>query len=214
MSTMDLVKRKCALCGGESSQMVLFSTNCFGSPDLDMRPAPMQRNTMDCWGEMCPHCGYVAHSISSAPTMPLDFFATEEYQNTDGIRFSSSLAKKFYRHHLIFKAEGNLFSAYLHLLYAAWACDDGFDYEDWDNAKLCRLKMIALFDSLPEEKRNDINEQVRFADVLRRAGRFNKVIELYTKFNSDDKLLNKIIAFQLKLAREGDTSCYTVSAVK
>src|ERR1044072_678127 len=53
----------CAQCGQESEHIVILSTNTFGTPDLDLRPARMKRDTMDCWVQECPHCRYVAQSL-------------------------------------------------------------------------------------------------------------------------------------------------------
>ncbi len=63
MTIIDQFEKKCQVCGKTSMHPVLMSTNSFGYPDLDLRPAPMQRDTMDTWLDECPHCGYVASSL-------------------------------------------------------------------------------------------------------------------------------------------------------
>lgn len=46
MSTFANIKKKCSVCGFESEQIVLKSTNSFGPTDLDARPPSMHRQTM------------------------------------------------------------------------------------------------------------------------------------------------------------------------
>lgn len=46
MSLPLFTNNKCAVCGKESEQITLASTNTFGSPDLDLRPPEMKRSTM------------------------------------------------------------------------------------------------------------------------------------------------------------------------
>jgi hypothetical protein len=56
----------CAVCGRQTPQTILFSTSTFGAPDLDLRPPPMKRQTIEYWVQECPYCGYVASNISEA----------------------------------------------------------------------------------------------------------------------------------------------------
>jgi hypothetical protein len=56
---------KCRLCGRESQQAVLLSSNTYGGPpDLDGRPTEMLRQTMGAWVRRCPACGYCAMHLS------------------------------------------------------------------------------------------------------------------------------------------------------
>ena len=57
MTTQSAEECTCAVCGRVSMQGVIMSTNAFGSPDLDLRPPPMERFTIDHWVQECPHCG-------------------------------------------------------------------------------------------------------------------------------------------------------------
>ena len=63
MTTMYQDTVKCYVCGKESKQTVLGSTNSFGSQDLDLRPPEMMRGTMEYWAHECPYCGYIAKNI-------------------------------------------------------------------------------------------------------------------------------------------------------
>ena len=59
----------CAICGDEAEHALLGSTNAFGPYDLDLRPPPMARHTMQFWVQACPTCGYTAADISKAKEM-------------------------------------------------------------------------------------------------------------------------------------------------
>src|SRR5438552_1767736 len=63
MTTFDERPISCSVCGTTSIQPVLASTNSFGPPDLDLRPAEMQRSTIWMWVQRCPECGYCAGSL-------------------------------------------------------------------------------------------------------------------------------------------------------
>jgi endogenous inhibitor of DNA gyrase (YacG/DUF329 family) len=69
---------KCSVCGQDSEQGIIMSTNSFGSMDLDMRPPEMERSSMDLWLQECPHCGYVANSLET----PIGFALGREYLST------------------------------------------------------------------------------------------------------------------------------------
>ena len=49
MTLIRNVELKCAVCGKNSQQKWLSSTNIQGFPDLDMRPPEMKRSTIDTW---------------------------------------------------------------------------------------------------------------------------------------------------------------------
>ena len=97
MTTMMKVEEKCSVCGKISSFSVLSSSNSMGSPDLDLRPAPMYRYTINLWIHECPDCGYVAHDLSEEAPVPHEWLKTEEYRGCDGISFVSGLAEMFYK---------------------------------------------------------------------------------------------------------------------
>ena len=54
MTTLDKAIVTCAICGEDAEQIEIGSTNAFGSPDLDLRPPPMKRQTMAFWMQACP----------------------------------------------------------------------------------------------------------------------------------------------------------------
>lgn len=210
MSTTGYIKDTCAVCGNTSEYNVLMSTNAFGSMDLDTRPPQMKRGTMNYWVQRCPDCGYVSTNVSDETTVTEDFVSSFEYISNEGIEFISPLADKFYKFYMISIHDGNYRKAFFALLHAAWACDDEGDIE---NAKLCRY-MGAELSSVIDSDGSDKEFAVMRADMLRRMGDFDKVINEYENIEMGEELLQKIIEFEVLKAKERDDAVYKVSDVE
>ena len=80
MTRIRDVKLKCAVCGKNSQQKRLLSTNIQGFRDLDMRPPEMERSTIDTWVQRCPFCGYCAPEISELLSGAPEIVKTNSYQ--------------------------------------------------------------------------------------------------------------------------------------
>ncbi len=237
MTTMMRRICTCSVCGAENEISVLGSTNAFGSPDLDFRPAQMLRGTMYLWLQECRGCGYVSKDISAPAGLTRFWLKSQEYLTCDGIPFSSDLAKRFYREYLISAKEKRMEDSFFAILHAAWACDDLIDVE---NAMLCRKKALSILNgplhsiwaSADEkgEKNEDIVAHLRKrlrgqspnkgrsfmvmrADIMRRAGLFDELIEEYDSVHFREDNLNQIIRFQIERAKEKDAACYRIQDV-
>lgn len=209
MSRISLLNRKCSVCGTESEQRVLTSTNAFGSPDLDLRPPEMQRSTMPCWIQECPHCGYISESIEDDTSINREFLKSEEYSSCSYNDFKSKLAKKFYKYYMINLLDDNYEDAFYAILHAAWSCDD---IGDKDKAIYCRKLAIVEIKKIISNTNNE-TLLIQKADLLRRAGLFNIVITEYSDLIFKDETLQKIATFQIKKAKQEDDSCYIVGDV-
>ena len=185
MTMISNIKIECGVCGKESMQRALLSTNSFGTPDLDFRPPGMSRNTMNTWIFECPHCGYVASRLDEKPEIDSDFIKTDKYINCDGFEFEKDLAERFFKGYLIANEKDNTRESFFNLLHCAWACDDG---EDIENAR--KIRKLSL----------------GYLDEMIQMGGEEKVI-------LGDELLDKIITFQIIKARQKDDACYTVEDV-
>ena len=212
MSTFRLVSKICPVCGTMSDHTVICSTNTFGSPDLDLRPPEMKRDTIAYWPEQCPQCGFVAYDIAKRTPVSREWLFEKRYITCEGHNFLSSLAVKFYKIYLIAKETGNNSDAFNALMSAAWACDDVNDYK---NAKLCRMLLLPYLDCETSNNPQCADTlSVIKADVLRRAELFDQVVAEYTNCTFRDEILTKICKFQVEKAKQGDTGCYRVSDVK
>ena len=141
MTTYAFKKYQCSVCGTVHEFPVLASTNSFGYPDLDLRPAPMKRYTMDTWIQECPECGYVSGEISDHMEISPEFLKSEAYRSCDGLDFKLDLAALFYKQYMIRMKSGFSSSAFDAVLHAAWCCDDA---DDRGNAMHCRELAIPL----------------------------------------------------------------------
>ena len=205
MTTINNFDRTCSVCGKTTSQPVLGSTCSLDYSDLDTRPAPLQRETMNLWVFECPHCGYVSHNIEKELELSPDFLKTDEYLICDNMEFKSELSKKFYRQYLIGNEKKDYETAFFALLHCTWACDDAED------ELAVKIRKMAL-EILPKI---DMNKDLMLikADLLRRACQFDEFIRQFSDVSLSDELYDKIIKFQLELARKKDVTCYTVGDV-
>lgn len=208
MSRIVPIERKCAICGAINEYSSLASTNTFGGgPDLDLRPAEMMRSTMPVWIQECPECGY----ISDPSEVTKEWLKSEKYLLCDGIVFASDLAKQFYKYYLINLEDDNPADAFFAILHAAWTCDD---IDDSINAKHCRELAIPLAAKLIEEKYKDQeNIKIMRADLMRRAGQFAELLKEYSSVQFEKELMNQILEFEIKKAKEKDIACYRVEDV-
>lgn len=211
MTTHFTKNEKCAVCGKVRKYTMIGSTNSFGYPDLDLRPAPMQRHTMFEWVHECPVCGYVSESVEDETTVDRTFLESTEYRSCEGNAIASELGRMFYRQSMIALKEGDRERAMYALLHCAWDSDDEHDTK---TAAFCRTKAASLMPELIE-KDPEYADTFRLihADLLRRSGLFETLFELYGNTKFEDELMGKIMEFQKERALEKDTGCYRVDAV-
>ena len=207
MSTFMRNRTKCCKCGSECNVTVLSSTNAMGSPDLDLRPPEMQRSTMHLWLQNCPNCDYVNTEIKNDNGINREFLGDQNYINCDGIKFKNPLAYKFYKYYRITYELEDFEAAYNALLHTAWCCDDA---EDIENGKKCRLILKEIFEKFPTTLKENENIIARHADIVRRAGLFDDVINMCSKYSVSEPLVNKVIKFQVEISKKKDDSCHRV----
>ena len=201
--------QKCPVCGKLSPQPMLTSTNAMDYPDLDMRPAEMQRSTMHTWVLECPHCGY-AGNFRNETQITEDFLKSDSYQTCDGMEFIGKLSKRFYKAYLISKESEDLTKCFFNLLHCAWDCDDKND----PNATKIRKLAVENIDKLEYDESERKNFLAIKADLLRRSGEFDRLIEEFSDIIIGEEIYDDIIQFQIKKALKKDTECYTVGDVK
>lgn len=192
MSTMSDFPRTCAVCGATHQYRILTSTNTFGSPDLGLRPPQMKRGTMPLWVQECPDCGYAANDVSDFTRVPREYLQSEAYRNYGGLRFQNPLAGRFYRQHLILLGDKRRKAASRAILHAAWACDDA---DDTENAVRCRDIAAELMEMYILPLYQEEEYVLLYADILRRAGHFDKLIDKFSNTWLDNELHRKILAF-------------------
>ncbi len=205
MTTFASVLVQCPICGNKWESAALTSSNAFGSMDLDTRPPEMARSTMCFWLYECPECGYVARNMNGKATIGKEFLKTEKYVTCDGYTFENSLAKAFYRHHLIMLESGEIMPAITSLLHTIWVCDDAGD----ENALTLREKLAEMTEARLKNY-CDPELYIMRADALRRSYQFDRLISEYEGKKFYNKLVDQIVSIQIKLAKKKDAGCYTV----
>lgn len=219
MSTIHHVDVTCGCCGKTFRHVELGSSTTFGAPDLDLRPAPMLRDTLGYWIHECPHCGYVAGDISRKTLPTPDHMASMYSQAEDVPDFTSRRARRFYLRFLIVN-HGCLIDPEINrdlesfeaLRNAAWACDDA---KDRKNADFCRSGAAVYLKRLIERDSQNRETYILVrADLLRRCGAFDTVIRDYGETELSFPALNRILAFQLQKARDGDRKRYTLDHIQ
>ena len=175
MTTWHEEMQKCCLCGSENECSVLGSTNTMGSPDLDLRPAQMERGTMHGWFQECESCHYVSVDLTQASDNARSIVESDDYQALIGNSDLPPIARRFALCSLLNAHDREI--AGTALLRAAWVCDDE---ENSDQAKSFRnqaadtLKKLQPFENSEEHA----TLATMLIDVFRRAERFEEATKL------------------------------------
>lgn len=216
MTNYGRVKRKCHKCKKSCSVVCLVSTNAFGSSDLDCRPPPMRRNTMDAWIERCEHCGYCAPNIENENGITLEFIESNEYQQILHNDKLPQLCISFLCWARCAEELHQYGEATMAYVNAAWVCDDHFSPNSEESIEQ-RQKAI---DSLEKAHKNDQkaisepkNDELLLLDLYRRTGQFDLCIQSAREnFDLNEKdIYEEIAAYQIKLSENNDRNVHKVS---
>ena len=211
MTTINDIDQTCPVCGKQSSQRVLMSTNSFGYSDLDFRPPSMQRETMSLWLMECPECGYVEWMMrGDGASIPISYLKSDEYIGCEGHDFKKHLSEKFYRRYMIQRELNDIKKCFSNLLHCAWSCDDS---EDENADEIRKMALSYIDDIVPEDVEEERYYLMVKADLLRRTGQFDKLINEFSDVVIGEDDLDAGLRFQLEKAREKDTACYTFEDV-
>ena len=171
MTTIDLEERSCAICGASHEYRVIRSTNCFGSPDLDLRPAEMQRSTMPMWIQQCPACAYCAPDVSKPTPGAADVLASDAYSQVRSDASLPDLAKSFLLLALLNESQQQV--AAQARLRAAWVCDDAGLAALASDCRALAIESLAARRPW-EDTEESVTEGAIYVDMLRRTGRFRR----------------------------------------
>ena len=212
MTTRATADVECGNCGKTSEQAVIFSTNEFGSPDLDLRPPEGRRSTMDTWLQSCPACGHVAEELDEAPGDPA-VLTTEAYEAALASPGFPPLARRFLAHAVACEAASDPGGAGRSRLRAAWVCDDA---GEGSLAAECRRRAAAAMGEAPPDENAGPRAAVR-VDALRRAGDAEgaaAACEAALELPEATGFLRDVLVFQRGLIERGDTAAYTLDALQ
>ncbi len=213
MTTLYEEKVKCCVCGAKTKFTDIGSTNTLGLPDLDTRPAEMQRSTMFAWVQRCPKCGYCASDVSSLKEGSKIIVTRNDYKRQLEDPTYPALANSFLCKAMIEHESNDYVAATFSLIHAAWACDDS----DQDRQAItCREKAADMI-VIAEEHGQQVSQQDGartgiLSDLLRRAGRFEQARQVIEKgrVNISDENIARILDFQIALINQNDRSCHSI----
>lgn len=203
----------CCLCDTTTKFTVIVSTSMSGSPDLDTRPPPLARDTIEYSVRRCPSCGYCAPQISEGPEQARVVVSSERYQRQLSDKTYPESANSFLCLSLLHEELSELNRSGWAALYAAWICDDK---NASSAARQCRLRAIDLF----RAARNlgmpfctgDGAEEALLADLLRRAELYQDVQQICGEglAKNPDDVVQGVLKFQVALAERRDAEPHTI----
>lgn len=208
MTLIDRITYVCPICGAKSSSMALKSTSTFGASDLDTRPPEKKRSTLGLELQICRSCHYVSYDMSEPVSEDVkQFVLSDEYRS----RVTRDYIHDYINLSDIFLCDKNYLWAFLALLKAAWVADD---IPDEIRAAEMRKKALYFFDNILEhtgimENNADVLTLIK-ADLYRRTGNFDQVMDLCSNYYTEDLLIADSLEYEMELAAKGDTGCHTV----
>lgn len=190
-----------------------------GYPDLDLRPASMQRETMEFWVIECPECGCV-QKPDERDKLDVEFVRSGEYRALIHALLPKT-ANRYHRLAVQMLQMGRSSDAAEAYQCAAWDCDDhGYEKE----ALLFRERATGQY--LPgryEYGIKDVQDGLCCVDLLRRSGDFYRAGALADSLlprldeagpENNRELMEKVLKFQKQLCSKRDVDCYTLGAAQ
>ena len=217
MTTIFQQTVTCGHCGTENEVIELGSTNSFGSMDLDMRPPPMERDTLAQQIHRCQGCGYCAPDLGERIGAD-GLLESDNYRALLADESYPDLARKFIAYTFLAESSGDLRAAAWAYRSAAWVCDDEVG-NPIDSAIHCRSAVLRLMEGLHLNRRSftddPLTDSILELDLLRRSGQHSEVMACVHALSEKElpEILQSISVFQQRLAAAGDSACYRVSDV-
>jgi len=219
MTTLLKTFKNCIFCQHTTEITSYGSTNEFGSPDLDLRPAEMRRSTINMWIEVCKNCNFSWNDIEDKEidvNVLKKVMDTNEWKNLNLDKHTNDLSLNFERHAMISREMGMLEQTANSYLHAAWAADDA-DI-DSDSIKYRNLSVeyfLKYLKIIDETSRDSFAINALISDLLRVTKRYEENIQ-FIKDNLikiSDEQIQKILNFQLQKSLLQDSKIYKVSDV-
>jgi hypothetical protein len=208
MTTIEFESRTCAICNTSKAQLILYSTNSFGSPDLDLRPPEMQRSTMSTWVQKCSECGYCSTDISETTSHALETIESDAYRLIRDHKVFPDLAKSFLMLALLQEPTDQRVATQSRI-HAAWVCDDS-----GDNALASECRILAVRDmesTMPFDNTDDgLWDGVIYTDLLRRTQRFDDAIAAVNAlltYSEANEMIRQMLQYERQLCKERIVEC-------
>ena len=203
----------CPVCGAVNQPSRLMSTHSFGSPDLDLRPAPDEGRLLEYMIESCQACGYSASSLDNpVPVEAREAMASVEWKELGSRTDLPPLAIAYLRAALIYRWSRQLTSAVWASLRGVWVCDD----EQNQAADDLRRSTASLVDQAANQGMPFIEQpggsEALLADLLRRSGDRESALSWVEKGSriAAEPVIVAILAYQKHLLEAGDGALHRI----
>lgn len=204
----------CAACGAKCSVISLGSTSQFGSPDLDTRPPPPDRGTLEFQVQHCPACNYCAPDVSESAGDIADILASHDYLTNLKDERVPETARRFLCWSSIAEHMHQFDEAMWAAMRAAWVCDDA---EHAEQARRCRMRAIGLLKRAADAGQAIGTQTGSFeailVDVQRRCGLFDDAQATIARGLASEPgdVIRKVLLFQERLVQSRDIGCHTIA---
>jgi len=202
---------ECSVCGEESFQQELASTNMMGSSDLDGRPPEMMRSTMDTWVESCPSCGYCATDLSEHLDHGGEIVQSPAYRDILERDDIPALAISFLAASYLYEFCHEYARAAAMAQYAAWVLDDIDSTVESKNARLKAISMIHLANEHEQAFGGSSDESTLITvDLMRRSRLFNQAEAFIeqSSFEGFDVDILELVQYERQLIANKDSSVH------
>ena len=219
MTTIFEEEVTCAVCGTKQTVQEMGSTSSFGPMDLDTRPPPLQRGTMEMWVHECVECGFVAPELGTAVQGDAELVASAGYRAELAKPGRVRQASRFVCRSLLEESAGDLVAAGSRRLHAAWVCDDVANVEEAREQRLAALDLFERGRALGKLAMKTVvgGDELMLSDIARRAGEFARALgfcDAGLKMAELPEFVTKLLAFQRELVLARDTGCHSVAEVE
>jgi hypothetical protein len=199
----------CPVCGVINQPDRLLSTHSFGSPDLDLRPAPDMGRLLAYMVESCHACGYAASSLGDSPKGGTTVaMASPEWQALLTRKDLPELAATFKRAEMIASQSQGLVEAVWMALRAVWVGDDSKSAI----TPTLRREAVSLIQQVMASGSTFVSQgggnEAVISDLFRRAGDWDQAVQWAKRGLdvADDAVVSAVLKFELRLigAQDGE----------
>jgi len=202
-------KLKCAICGKESQQQVILSSNTCGTrTHLDLRIVGAKTSLSDRI-QRCPHCNYANNDIEENIGIGINELKCAKYQEILKSDINDT-AKSFILCAILCDKAKQKRDASAMYHHASWVFDD---LKDTQNADKYRKKASERLLEVAIEE-DDGDTAVQCVDLLRRNGNYKKALWIIDEIGKTDiEEIDKILAFEKELIAKKDKTPHFVDEV-
>jgi hypothetical protein len=203
----------CAVCGRSCSVTEIISTNQLGAPDLDTRPAEMQRSAIKKLVQVCTGCTYCSADLGSIDPALAPLVYSDEYRAIFAEPCFSAEASYWRCKAYLEAKSGKYAEAFWSTMNAAWDCDD---HEAEKLARKSRQEAIDYCHMAHKQGRyvteSPESDPLILMDLFRRTDRWDELYALIKKHmgKMKDPFHNQLIAYQRYLHQMYETDAKTM----